>query len=1665
MDNKEHTREKRRRFRFLKILIRIFAGLLLLILILILFVRSPWGQNLIVQQLVSYVSDKTQTEVSVEKFYLRFNGNLVLKGLYLEDQKKDTLLYSDFLEADIQLLPLLTGKGFGIDYLDWKGLRASISREDSIRGFNFQFLQDAFAASDTLSEKEDKSSPFQLILGEIHLSDFIVKYDDAVSGLESKIDLGEIFLLPRKIDLETMNFQIEKLAVSDSDFDLRQTKSAPEEETEETGILPFLAVNQLTLHQVSFNFNTENNNTENKLDAQVAIGDLLLELKQADLENNIIEIGEFRLQNSVAALSSQTVPKVEKTETPSSPESFQWPDWEFSAEKINLEKNRFSYFENDQKIRKNVFNPQAVAVSGFDLHARSVFLKDKKGGIELRELSFVEASGIDFKNLSFTGDISDSSAGIKKLNLSFNDNFIEGSLQAQYSGLAALLENPEVKIDLPDFRLNLKEIFRFSPELKKNENLEILSRYPLSGNISASGSAADFRLSEFRLNWGKSTSVAARARLFNLTDPDQLRIDLPDLRIKSAGKDLAQFVQEENLQFPEEIFLTASAKGSLQDILAEADLKTSQGTVVFNGKLKQDPKIDFAAGLKIDYQLNELLQNENLGLIDLELEAAGSGNEIEDLDADFDLLIAHLEFQDHDLQNWEISGKVRDGEGDLFSRYKDDNLDFDLNASVVLDSVFPDIRGHLDLKGINLQAFGLMKKDVRTALKLDVEIDGDEDSMDIITTVGEGVVIADNKTYLLGDLLATAYISKDSTSMWLDNKMLQLTLESNADPGTFGKSVQQHLSRHFSEKIISDSISKPVNLHVYGRIAQAPVLNQVFLENVKDLDTIHFDILFDENIQKLTAGIRAPHINYSDNEMEELLFSLDSDSENLNFDLGFASLKAGPLQIPKTDISGKMEERELFLSFLAVHRDSNLMQVDSKLTGNTEDFNFRIIPDNLILNSHRWQIPENNEIHYTKNKIDITDFVLSHREQEIELFDSEAQNSELQTGIRFENFRLSEILNYLNPEEQLAKGILDGNITVVNPFDTPGIDADLSVSRFNLLDTDLGVLSLQASSAGNQGYDFYASLKEGNADLDLTGQFSAGENSELDARLVLNQLKIQALEGFSMGEIREGSGTVSGLFEISGPVNDLAYSGNFHFEEAGFTVDKFNAKFSLKDENINFDNSGIEFESFHIYDENSNWLVVDGKIKTEDLSNPEFDLSIAADDFQILNAPREDNSFLYGLAAFDLQARLTGDLHIPKLEAFIHVDDQTDFTYILPASAVAIEERDGVVLFVNRADPDAVLTQAEKKTATISGFDIAVHLEIGRQARIGLIIDPQTNDNFEIFGDGDLIFTMNPNGIMSLSGIYEIAGGHYEMNLYNIVNRRFDLVEGSRVSWSGDPFDAALDVRAVYEVKASASPLMAPVTSGADPSETNKYKQVLPFLVYLDVDGELEKPEISFALDMAEDEKGAVGGQVYGRLQQVNQQEGELNRQVFSLLVMNRFYPEAGSDGSRGGFATIARDNLNDAISDQLNAFSDKILGDTGVELDFGLNSYTDYQGETAQERTQLDIAAQKKLFDDRLIVRVGSEVDIQGSNPQEESTPLIGNVSIEYLITESGRYRIKGFRKNTFENVIDGQTIVNGIALIFTQEFNRFRELWQREQTRERKKKSEKTEVEDSGN
>ena len=1638
---------KNTKYRFLRRFLRVLLGFFIFITLLILFIRSPWGQSIIVNKAVNFVTDKTNTKITVDKLFLTFKGGLQLDGLYVEDTKGDTLVYSKSLEANLPLWAMINGGAVGVDYLEWNGLRANIIRKDSLTGYNFQFLIDAFASEEpTPVVEETTSEPLDIVLGNLELSNINVVFDDAVLGIDSHFKIGNLTANMDKVDLQKMIFNADKISLSNTNIKLIQKPVISNTSTTES-VLPTLSVNKFSLKNVKAYFK----NPQDQLIANVTITDFYTEIPEINLSTNKINLTTLQLKNSDVLLKTVSTNTATVKETPNNDLAFNWPDFDVQVNDVNLENNKIQYFVNNEKVVSNSFNPNALVLEDLTLKASDIFLKDKKAGLQLNTFNFEEKSGFRLRKLALNAEITDTDLKVSDLKIAFKKSMITGFANANYKSLSQFISSPEkttINIGVPSFSLFLDELFTFQPSLKQNEYLTKLSKKELFGEVNINGVLADLNIANTNLNWGNYTKISLDGNIKNSTKPDKLQLNIPNFKAKTKRNDLLQIVDEKALgiHLPENILITSNAKGTLSNIITNTKIKTSQGIATIKGNFKNDAKISYNTDIQIEnYNIGTLLMNPNFGELSVQLKSEGSGKSIQDLDATLQTTISKFQLENYEIKDLQIEGNLKNSIGKITSIYKDKNLNLDLIANVKLDSVNTKATVNLNLIGADLEALGIMQRKVKTGMELSLDFTGNSEKYTLKSTIKNGVAVYNNRTFLVGDFAVNAFVAKDTTAVSIKNRMIDLNLESNTDPQTFSSALQRHVASYFYRDVtISDSIKSPVNLKLKAKISQTPLLTDVFLVNLKDLDTINIDVDFKEKKRKLTANITAPHINFSDNELDSLSFSMLTDNEDFNFNLGFKEIKAGPLNVPKTIIKGIQQNNELSLNFLGFYKGEKLMNVNTTISGNSDKLKFTIDQDSLFLNSTQWKIPNTNAVVFENNKLTFSDFKISKDNQSIEITDKISRIEKDHIALNYKNFKINEVFNYLSPEKEIASGTLNGDFILEQPFGDTGIIANLSINQLQVLKTDFGTLSLDAKSLENGKYDFNAALKEGAVDLDLKGDYFVDNNdANLNLDLLINNFKVQALNTLSFGEIKETSGNLSGNFKVTGKTSEPKYKGSLLFTNAAFKVTKLNAKFNLQNETLHVDNSGLTLSNFTILDAEKNALIVSGDIKTKSFINPTFNLDIKANKFRILNATKEDNELLYGKVSFNVDAKLTGNLQIPKLNAKLVVGPDTDVTYVLPSSYTNIEERDGVVAFVNRKNPNAILTQNEEQTATITGFDVKALLKIDKKAAVKVVIDKETGDNFKISGDGDFVLLMDPNGRISLTGAYEVASGHYELNLYNVVDRKFVLVPGSRISWAGDPLDAKLDIRTSYTLKTSASTLMASQISGEDSSTKNKYKQVLPFNVYLNIGGELLKPQISFNLDMPEDQQGAISGQVYERVQQVNQQEDELNRQVFSLLVLNRFYPDAGSDGSSGGFATIAKNNLNDAVSGQLNSFSDKILGGSGIELDFGLNSFTDYQGDAPTDRTQLDVAAQKKLFNDRLTVRVGSEVDIQGSSSTEEKSPLIGNLSLEYKITEDGRYRVRGFRKSEFENVIDGQTIVSGIALIFTKEFNEFHQLW----------------------
>src|SRR5699024_9671840 len=155
--------------------------------------------------------------------------------------------------------------------------------------------------------------------------------------------------------------------------------------------------------------------------------------------------------------------------------------------------------------------------------------------------------------------------------------------------------------------------------------------------------------------------------------------------------------------------------------------------------------------------------------------------------------------------------------------------------------------------------------------------------------------------------------------------------------------------------------------------------------------------------------------------------------------------------------------------------------------GTAEELKLHVPPENIVLNSERWNTPQDNEVRLTKDKLSFHNFEFTKGNEAVRYLNDWLNINRDQATVRFENFNLKEILNYLNPEEEIAQGDLQGSLTVVNPFGRTGVLADLGISNLSFMDADLGTLSMKGRMLGTDKYNFSVALKEGMVDMDARG--------------------------------------------------------------------------------------------------------------------------------------------------------------------------------------------------------------------------------------------------------------------------------------------------------------------------------------------------------------------------------------------------------------------------------------------------------------------------------------------------------------------------------------------------------------------------------------------------
>jgi hypothetical protein len=1632
----------------------IILGVVLVILIAgILFVRSPWGQEVIVGKAVSFVKEKTGTEIRIGRLFVTFSGNVFLEEFYLEDLQRDTLLYSRKLEAGVAIMPLLSTGAIHVTRLDWEGLTARVSRPDSSGKFNFDFLMEAFASDTAQASPADTAatSPLSLSIAPASLREVDLIYKDEVMGIDAALILGSLEVAVSEIDLENFNFGIDLVALKNTSGRYLQTKPFPPSEEEESeSPMPSLRLDELLLSNIALDYQSE----PDRMVAEAKIGLFIVELPEANLREQVIHLAKAELKGSSLSYSDFSEKAESGDESGADTVAFVWPDWVVQADQLSVDATDIQYKTADIEARTGEFNPEAISIFGLKFDAKDITLEDEKATANLREFHFTEGSGFELAKFQFELDLDGRSTQISDLVVETNRSYLAGNASVDYASIADLVNRPEqskIELQVEDTRLDVRDAYFFSPTLSQDTLVREIAKAPLMLDAEVDGTLENIRIQDLGLAWSE-TRLRMSGSIREPMDMERLRIDLPSISGRSTRSDIRRFVDEQALgiQLPEELNLQSDVRGSLDDMVAKVDLETSLGNINLAGNYQNRQTLAFDADLTVqELQLATLLNMPELDTASFRIKAVGSGTDVYSMDAELSSSFERLQLYGVDYSGLNLEGKLVDGAGDLRMWIKKEFLDFDLLTQLDLDSASSKIDLSLNLEGADFRELGLTAENSRAKLLLQANFEGNPEAFDLGVHLSEGNIFFKDRNYQTGLLDLAAHLRPDTTSVDISSKIINGYLRSNSSTSQLQTALADLFTHYLDSTAQRNYQGDSLRMNVDLQISSDPILTNVLVSGLEGFDSARVKVDFVQATDSLVAAIDFPYVNYAGTEIDSLHARINGTGKELDLELGFQNLTTGPIAMQKTQLTGVLDNSILLLDFVTHRGEDVLAHIPFEIGITGDSTQIRISPEDLTLNGESWDIPTTNRMNYATGEFRFEDFELNNQNQSLRIENDVPGFSEKNIATEFSNFRLETLTGMLNPSDTLAGGALQGELVVENPFGATGLMGKINVDSLVVMDTPLGNLALEATAKSLGNYILALTLKDQGVDLGLNGSFvadEAGANIALD--LDLNRIDMQKIASLSQGELTDGKGYLSGKVKVEGTTVDPVYEGEFRFSEASIIPTQLSTTYVLSDEILRIDNEGVYFDEFTIRDEEGNTFAVNGTVFTESFTNPSFDLQLDAENFMAINSTNDENELVFGKASLDADVSVQGDLALPVVRARLRIRDNTDLTVIIPESELDLVEREGVVNFVNRSDPNDILTRPlDETTSSFAGYEIHAALAVDPEASFKVVIDPSTGDNLTISGDSELQMDINPNGRVTLTGAYEVNGGFYEMSLYNLISKKFDINPGSRITWNGDPMDATLDLRAIYAVETSAADLMSAQLSGSDSEIISQYQQRLSFLVYLNVKGDLLRPEITFALDMPESERGAFGGNVYSRVLQVNGQEDELNKQVFSLLVLDRFFPSTGSDGSSGGAEAIARNSASQLLSSQMNALSSKIFGEeSGFSVGFDVDSYQDYQSGSAQNRTDLNINAQQRLFDDRLIVEVGSQVGLEGNSSQsqeQEANALLANISFEYLLTEDGRWRIRVFRKNQFESIIDGQLFVTGIGLILNREFNEFSELW----------------------
>lgn len=789
----------------------------------------------------------------------------------------------------------------------------------------------------------------------------------------------------------------------------------------------------------------------------------------------------------------------------------------------------------------------------------------------------------------------------------------------------------------------------------------------------------------------------------------------------------------------------------------------------------------------------------------------------------------------------------------------------------------------------------------------------------------------------------------------------------------------------------------------------------------------------DDKNEKINLWCDVPSFTFNGNRFSDAFINVESPSDTLKADIRIKKLAdRGKYMALHLNAGASDNHLNTSLSFSNNERHPlkgiiNSSTVFAKDEEGVSTAYIDVLPSRATIGDTTWHVAPSSII-YSKNKLQVNSFSVSHDNQMLAINGTATKSENDSLLVTLNDIDVSYVLNLVNFHSVDFLGMASGEARIAGAFsEKPLLSADVIVKDFKFETGRMGTLYANVGYNHEEGnIEINAVAKdEDNRWTDINGYVSPKHNY-IDLAIDAHRTRAEFMESFCGSFMDNVNADINGNVNVVGPLNNINLVGKA-VVDGSVRLSALNTTYWMRGDSVTFVPDEIKFKGDTLYDRNGNIGIMTGSIYHKHLTNLSYALKVKAKNLLAYDTHSFGDNTFYGTAY------VTGDCDIKGKsgEVVIDIDAVPEKNSILVYNA-ADQSSIGSTDFItwkdnNVEETDSTDTEHNNKVDISTNIRLNFLINCNPNATLKLIMDEKTGDYITLNGDGVLRASYFNKGSFDIYGNYIVDHGVYKLTIQNIIKKDFTFQKGGSISFGGDPYNAALNLKALYVLN---SVSLADLNIGRSFSNNNVRVNCL-----MNITGNPNSPKVDFDLDMP-NMSNDIKQMVYSLLNA----EEEKNQQVLYLLAVGRFMAQNNNNNATGETPQYSQTSLamqsflSGTISQQLNSVLSNVINSSN--WNFGANISTGTEGFNNAEYEGM---LSGSLLNNRLLFN-GQFGYRDNANA---TTSFIGDFDIKYLLFPNGNLAINVYNKTNDRYFTRNSLNTQGLGVIMKKDFTRISDLF----------------------